>query len=104
MNAEFVIKARDIAISGLGWPAHNIKSHYYRAYHHFRFKRRAEKEGLLCQECGGMGGATEPILDDGSGPWEQCGWCEGTGFVTRWRRGEWLRYKKDIKNYGGATR
>lgn len=52
---------------------------------------------LICQECGGAGGETEPILDDGSGPWFECGWCKGTGFITPKLRGLWLRMKKKEK-------
>ena len=59
-----------------------------------RFKRRVATSKLLCQECRGAGGWTEPVLDDGSGPWEQCGWCWGTGKVTPWLRGQWLRCQR----------
>ena len=59
-----------------------------------RFARRVEADGLTCQDCGGAGGEREPILDDGSGPWEECGWCQGTGLVTPWLRGQWLKYKR----------
>ena len=62
--------------------------------HHIRFVRRIENSRLVCQECGGSGGHTEPVLDAGSGPWEVCGFCEGTGRVTPWMRGQWLRWKR----------
>ena len=64
--------------------------------HTARFARYVEAQipRLMCQECGGAGGWTEPVMDDGSGPWSQCGWCEGTGYVTRWLRGAWLREQK----------
>ena len=65
--------------------------------HHARYEKRVELEGLLCQECSGAGGEVDVILEDGTGPWEPCDWCEGTGYVTRWLRGQWLRYKKDLK-------
>ena len=52
---------------------------------------------LICQECGGGGGWIEIILEDGTGPKEICGWCDGTGIVTPAIRGEWLRLKKEIK-------
>jgi hypothetical protein len=69
---------------------------YARYAHHVRYVRyiMAMIPKLICQECCGAGGWTEPVLDDGSGPFEQCGWCEGTGYVTRWLRGLWLRYQK----------
>jgi DnaJ-class molecular chaperone len=67
--------------------------------HHLRYKRHIEAmpRKLVCQDCGGMGGETDVILDDGTGPWEECGWCEGTGFVTPHRRGQWLRYKAGLR-------
>lgn len=77
-----------------------IKSDYYWAFHHERYKNRVTltTDSMLCQDCGGAGDWVEPILDDGSGPTETCGWCEGTGFVTKHRRGAWLRYKRECKN------
>jgi len=62
-------------------------SHYWRR-HHARFARFVEARKLVCQECGGSGGETVPILEDGSGPWEECGWCEGTGYTTPHLRGQ----------------
>ena len=62
--------------------------------HHLRFVSRVMQTKLVCQDCGGGGGGTVPVLDDGSGPWEECGWCEGTGYVTPWLRGQWLQWKR----------
>lgn len=64
--------------------------------HHVRFRHYVESRPrkLTCQECGGAGGYTEPILDDGSGPYFDCDWCEGTGFVMPFLRGLWLRSRK----------
>jgi len=62
--------------------------------HHARFVKFVESKKLTCQECGGAGGERDVILDDGTGPWEQCGFCEGTGFVTPHIRGLWLRWKR----------
>jgi hypothetical protein len=72
---------------------------YYFSHHYKRYIRfvNAMLKPLICQECGGSGGETVPILDDGSGPFEECGWCLGTGLVTAHLRGEWLRYKKADK-------
>ena len=66
------------------------------ARHHARFERRVaeQKPRLTCQDCGGAGGYTEPVLDDGSGPWFDCGWCEGTGLVTPRIRGLWLKSRR----------
>ncbi len=40
-------------------------------------------KNVACPWCGGGGGFTEVILDDGTGPWEQCGFCNGTGFMKK---------------------
>ena len=50
---------------------------------------------LLCQACGGAGGFVEPILDDGTGPFETCGYCLGVGYISAWLRGYWLREQKE---------
>ena len=36
-----------------------------------------------CPMCNGMGGNIEPILDDGSGPMEYCGYCRGKGIIKK---------------------
>lgn len=74
------------------------KLHWRQHQHHLRFARRVKASKLICQECGGGGGETDVILDDGTGPWEECGWCEGTGFVTPWLRGWWLRLKREERH------
>ena len=56
-----------------------------------RYRRRAT---LVCQDCGGKGGYKEIVCDDGTGPWYDCGWCHGSGYVTPFDRGLWLRLKK----------
>lgn len=73
-----------------------------RRRHHERYVRRisAMPRKLMCQDCGGAGGEVEPVLDYGEGPWFDCGWCEGTGHVLPHRRGEWLKYKRDLKRFG----
>jgi len=73
----------------------------YRNHQHFlRFQRRVEATKLVCQECGGAGGETVAVLDYGAGPWEPCGWCEGTGYLTPWLRGLWLRSKRKERQHG----
>lgn len=67
--------------------------------HHARYVRRvnAMPRKLVCQDCGGAGGEVINIgLPDGTGPVESCGWCEGTGYVTPWLRGFWLRCKRGV--------
>lgn len=61
--------------------------------HHARYKKYVEQNGLVCQECGGAG---DYVADNfgGYSLYEVCGWCEGTGKVTRWMRGLWLRFRK----------
>ncbi len=65
--------------------------------HHNRYVRYVNSmpRKLLCQECGGAGGWEETISYELGGPWEGCGWCEGTGFVTPHRRGLWLQCKRE---------
>lgn len=64
--------------------------------HHLRYVRRVMSQvpKLICQECRGAGGWTEPVLDYGQGPFEGCGWCGGTGYITPWLRGQWLKFKR----------
>lgn len=40
---------------------------------------------MQCPACHGDGGRTEIILDDGTGPWEFCGFCWGTEWIRRRR-------------------
>jgi hypothetical protein len=92
-NQPLLIDGRvpyDMAI----WGEYFRRGEYHRR-HHVRYKAYVaiKGNGFTCQECGGAGGETEPVLDDGSGPWYGCGFCEGTGLVTRWMRGQWLRWK-----------
>lgn len=74
-----------------------VREWHYQARHHDRFKARVEREGLTCQDCRGAGGYEETISWELGGPWMTCGWCEGTGKVTRWLRGFWLKCKRDDK-------
>jgi DnaJ-class molecular chaperone len=49
-----------------------------------------------CQECGGDGRHIEVVLQEtGQGPWEDCGWCNGTGKVDGPTKARWLNYKKN---------
>ncbi len=74
------------------------KLDYDRFRHFERWKKRINSmpKKLVCQECAGAGGEVEVVLDDGTGPFYSCGWCEGIGYVDNYRRGEWLRYRKSI--------
>lgn len=73
---------------------------YYQRQHHQRYTRYVEgyHPHLTCQEYGGGGGETVPVLDDGTGPWESCGWCEGTGLVSPHVRATWLRWKRQERD------
>lgn len=67
---------------------------YEQRAHHVRYQRYVEAHGLPCQACGGRG------EDRGCGwydPPEPCGWCETTGKVTRWLRGQYLSYMRSLK-------
>ena len=52
---------------------------------------------MQCPSCHGEGGYTELILDDGSGPFYDCGFCGGTGDVTRRIFYQILGYLSSIK-------
>jgi len=71
---------------------------WYRTAHHKRFEKRVEKSKLVCQECRGSGGYIEPVLDYGEGPSISCGLCEGTGKLTPYLRGLWLKWKREERN------
>jgi hypothetical protein len=91
-------------------PVNYPRLYYYAARHHERYARFVKQHGLTCQECGGSGQYVEDIIDFGgpecgSIPFEMfcdCGWCEGTGKVTRHTRGLWLRCKREGKRYRKA--
>jgi hypothetical protein len=84
------------------WGEYFRRAEYFRR-HHVRYKAYVEAHGFPCQECRGACGWTEAVLDDGSGPWYDCGFCEGTGYVTRWMRGQWLRWKAEEKRKQART-
>lgn len=86
----------DVTKLGLPWVDYKRLNHYWQR-HHVRFERFVEGRKLTCMDCRGKGGETQPVLEDGSGPWESCGWCEGTGYMTPQARGLWLGYKKEDK-------
>lgn len=68
--------------------------------HHERYRNHVIAHGFICQECGGMGDYVEDMISYGEGCvplYYPCGFCEGTGLVTRWMRGQWLRWKKQEK-------
>jgi len=55
-----------------------------------------DKKLFTCQECGGGGDIVDDVVD-GYSIFVHCGFCDGTGYVTATRRGEWLNYKKQVK-------
>ena len=91
----------EAACEQFGWQGQYAKMHQRDRRHHIRYKRYVEAHGLICQECRGAGGETVPILDDGTGPFEECGYCEGTGKVTRHMRGLWLTWRRESKRGKG---
>lgn len=58
-----------------------------------------EEKLYTCQDCHGSGGETDVILEDGTGPWEECPFCKGTGKVTGKQRVVWLNMKKTEKRF-----
>ena len=75
------------------------KKTYYYHKHHERFKKfvTSRKNLLFCLECRGDGGWREIIEPELGGPWYDCGWCEGTVYMSPHLRGLWLRFKKEEK-------
>lgn len=69
---------------------------YYWRQHATRFQHFVEGLKLTCMECGGRGGEVVSIYE-GQGPFEQCGWCLGTGYMSPYGRNLWLRQKKMMK-------
>lgn len=63
--------------------------------HHRRYVRHVESMPMKlgCQDCGGRGGFVD-VVCDGQGPWEPCGFCEGTGLQTPYLRGLYLRWRR----------
>lgn len=77
--------------------------YYSLSQHAIRYRNYVREHGLTCQECGGRGQfgyvscyALEPP--------EPCGYCETTGKVTRWMRGQWLRWKREEKRKQAAKK
>jgi hypothetical protein len=73
----------------------------YRA-HHARYVAHVKAHGLMCQECGGAGHGYTSIY--AMEPPDPCGYCEMTGKVTRWMRGQWLRWKQQERRATAAKR
>ena len=69
---------------------------YYWNQHHKRFTKYVTSlpKLLFCQECHGEGGWIEITDSEIGGPWYDCGFCEGTGYVSPWIRGLWLTFKR----------
>lgn len=57
---------------------------------------------LLCQECCGHGEVLEEIIL-GHRRYAQCGWCQGSGYVSPTIRGVWLREQREIKKTARLT-
>jgi len=54
--------------------------------------REEKKRYFPCPICKGQGGWHEAILDDGSGPYDECGYCQGEGLIEiRGKRHQELR-------------
>jgi len=63
-----------------------------------RYKRRVEAmpRKLYCQECRGSGEHFEDRIAEHD-LMSSCGWCQGTGLLTPWMRGQWLKEKRNDK-------
>lgn len=86
---------------------------YYSREHYQRRKRFVEsmKKKLHCMECGGSGSYVEDSIDFGDDCYGSmmfdiegtCGWCDGTGLMTPYERGTWLRFKREEKRKKNAN-
>ncbi len=56
----------------------------------------AKLDIVQCQGCHGYGGETDVTLADGTGPWEKCGYCQGTGQTTRMMNGWIMRWARHL--------
>ena len=83
-------------------PINYSREGWERLQHFLRYERFVLSRNLSCMQCRGRGGETIPILDYGQGPWEACGWCEGTGLMTPHARGLWLSLKRQEKRQKSA--
>ena len=54
---------------------------------------------VQCQGCHGNQGEVDVILDDGTGSFEECGYCKGTGRTTRMMN-MWIARWAHNKNQG----
>lgn len=45
------------------------------------YQKEKKSRYFPCWACRGEGRRKEPILDDGSGPIETCGYCDGEGMI-----------------------
>jgi hypothetical protein len=52
-----------------------------------------------CPVCKGKGGEIEPVLDDGSGPYYSCGFCNDECFITVDSELHWILRRDRIMNF-----
>ena len=50
---------------------------------------------VQCAGCHGEGGKVDVVLEDGSGPFDECGYCKGTGRTSRQMNYWIMRWRKD---------
>ena len=75
----------------------------------------ARTDLVQCQGCHGEGGYKEVILDDGSGPWEPCGYCKDgrttkmmNAWIMRWsaldkKNARMSRWAGELRKLGEDT-
>ena len=76
----------------------------------------ARTDLVQCQGCHGDGGYKEVILDDGSGPWEPCGYCKDgrttkmmNAWIMRWsaqekKNARMARWAGELRRLGEDTK
>lgn len=55
----------------------------------------ANTDVVQCAACHGEGGYRERVLEDGSGPWDSCGYCKGAGRTTKLMNAWLMRWARD---------
>ena len=68
---------------------YSVQAVFVRAFWKIRNIPFVEKiRNLLtqCPDCKGEGGYKEIICDDGTGPWYDCGFCDGKGFMNVFKK------------------
>jgi hypothetical protein len=68
---------------------YSVMTIFHRTYWKFRnhpFVDRIINIFTQCPDCKGAGGEKDIICDDGTGPWYDCGFCDGKGYMNVFKK------------------